>query len=99
MATRTRTRGLLSAVVLALVVLVLYTFVKGYHDNTDLMLTVILVRLAAAIGVGVFIAVLVTLWQFAVKRTASFGAFVSASVFATSGVVIVLALINLFQRT
>jgi len=84
-----------SAAVLALVFLVLYTFLKGYHGNADLMLTVILVRLAAAIGVGVFIAVLVTLWQFAVKRTASFGGFVSTSVFATSGVVIALALINL----
>jgi len=95
MAARARSLGLLSAVVAAIAVLVLYTFLKGYHGNLDLMLTVIAVRLAAAIGVGVFIAVLVTLWQFAAKRTASFGAFVSASVFATSGVVIVLALLNL----
>ncbi len=80
---------------LASVVLVVYALIKGYHGNADLMLTVIFVRFAAAVGVGAFIAVLVTLWQFAVKRTASFGGFVSTSVFATSGVVVVLALINL----
>ncbi len=96
MALRVRTTALLTALA-ALVVLVLYTFLMGYHDNVDLLLTVITVRLAAGIGLGVFIAALVVLGQLVVKRKTSFGAFFNASVFATSGVLIGLVLINLLQ--
>ena len=89
--------GVVWAVGVALASLTLYVLLMGYHREPHLMMVVVLVRLAAGLGVGLGIATLVSVVQLIRKKPGITRRFVNSSLLTGSITVTLLVLVNLLQ--
>ena len=86
--------SLLAAGIAILSVLV-YAVIRDYHQDVELMLTVIAVRLFAALGVGMLVAFVVSVVQALRRRSGLVKTFLQVSVVAGSLTAIGTVIVNL----
>jgi hypothetical protein len=79
----------------AILGLVAYCVIRGYHHDTGLMLTVMFVRLAAAIGVGGLVGALLAGGMLVLRRPGAGAALVRTSTAAASLTTLLLVAYNL----
>lgn len=83
---------------IALLALVVYGFLMGYHRDPELMLTVVLVRLAAGFGVGLTLAAVLAVGLLVRRQSGVIASFAKSSVLFTSVTVVALVVFNLVER-
>lgn len=97
MITEWRVPASLIAGCISLVTLIGYALIKGYHHDVELMITVILVRLVAGFGLGIGLAIIVSLVHLARRKSRIVSSFPSTAIIAGSVVVTGTAFVNLLQ--
>ena len=93
--TKLRTSTVLWASGIAVVTLIAYGIMKGYHEDPELLVTVIVVRLAAALGIGLGIGTLLAAVMLVRRKQGVVVGFFKITLMGASVTVIVLAILNL----